>query len=595
MLTYLYDEESRNEENTPPPKFVDIWAKTFTYDFTKEDGRKIEAEDAYKDALALEEELNQEIEVQNQIEKECEAIHAISRIIESRIAYNKYLIDFMKNKPAENMQAYIKENYRRTLPLQKSGAVAKGLIIGAARDIEAYQRLKEYVETDVSNPLLLECLYDQILILFRQEQKETLAAQRDNPAFEFMSQKAMMEILKPFLSPLHASYEAYMLKENPSWNYFFERLDSFYKKTKTKLTHALNTYILLQDSPGELTDMSNDIDSYATNKLTQISKNINERHASCIIEINNSTKATSPFEPAPIGFQKTFEYNKFFKETFYELHSLSELLDKCQSGLDELVQAKHKIKTKKQKKTNAVPMGNNLELPNEAPVVIPEAVLLEQNIANNEADSKKQVFLEFLAQKQEELRLYKERVEAARQAKFDVTAERARLLREASNEPEVETKELQEHEVLQLCYVAKNLKHHRNTLEAIFQGTPVGFDDLNHMILALSPKTLIDPAQYQAFSLIDFHGSSHFAASIPNTHKIWAKVRNNDADPYYIEPSKMSTINSWRPHGTAHNKEILSHRAAKKCVMGLTLAGITPERIEEALSLKSEARAKAKP
>ena len=105
------------------------------------------------------------------------------------------------------------------------------------------------------------------------------------------------------------------------------------------------------------------------------------------------------------------------------------------------------------------------------------------------------------------------------------------------------------------------------------------YSELENVIKKLSHQ-LIKPHQYQNFKLI--HSGPHFTMYIPNTRELWEKV----TDGYQLIPRKMTTLNGWKGQYGQHHLDVLSPWAVERCEEAFKRAGITAERLQQALRSK---------
>lgn len=168
-----------------------------------------------------------------------------------------------------------------------------------------------------------------------------------------------------------------------------------------------------------------------------------------------------------------------------------------------------------------------------------------------------------------------------------------------------ESKEIQEFEALQLCYLFQNIRNHFDTLENLMSGFSLTFSELVNLVNAAS-KDLIEPQQYMCFNLIKQQGGSHFRAYIPNTRIDWKAAmekrraqdyivseenihtnkQNNNV--YVLTPSQMSRVFSWDHSREIHSGGPLSIKAIKRIRDGFLRSGITPERIRQAQKMQNQ-------
>jgi len=607
-LSEFSEEFIEAEDQDPRPlAFLTLWEK---------------ASRSKENAIAIQ----KEIECQQQAEKEFEAIQALNEIIENRISYNTELIHFLENGSKSDIENYLRQvlNHPPLNALDFSlpdvfQTCVKELQKGAQHDINQYQYFKEYVKENCLEPLFFEIFHDLVWLDLEIEGNEISEAVKTDPLHEHMYWKNILAILKSFLTPEYANYKAHML-QSVETSHFNMKLDSLLKKTKEKLDDLkkINNKILNKHfcmDADELFSLENDLN----NLSKKISDNqiLSDEKKTCLQEKKpKSLSNTRLADIKPGGAlrlhaepdkRKINEFFLFIKKSFYELKNISDLLNEHTRILSKGAQLEEKIEKAKKRKANsklhksapatAILRGNNLDPLEEAqhlPNIVEQPT--EENRVQQLTSAKdpSQLIEDFKREKNEALRRYKKEVKEKRQAKKALVIERKRLLEQNSRSPEVESKELQEHEISQLQYLAKNLKNHLNTLNSIFSDDSLNFKDLEYMVTALSPKALIDPEKLQSFKLINFSGGgSHFSVFIPNTYKIWTTVPDNQNDPYNIKRSDMSTINGWCSHGTAHDNEILRPDVVKRCADGLTRAGITPERIKEALSFSLKPKSPA--
>ncbi len=119
------------------------------------------------------------------------------------------------------------------------------------------------------------------------------------------------------------------------------------------------------------------------------------------------------------------------------------------------------------------------------------------------------------------------------------------------------------------------IKNHFQTFEKLFvKGTKCKLKDIHNLVNAMLSDSKM------TFKKIEYYDSS-FTAFVPNSKKLWDKNGDNN---YVFNRKGMSTINSREDRSQTHRKGMLTSFAQDRCVQGLTRAGITPQRMHEAVS-----------
>ncbi len=511
-------------------------------------------------------------------------------------------------------------------------------------DINLYKLMQYFMKNSLDNEYLCEFIYDTVLNRLITERSDTSVNKtKDNPELEDYHLKKITKLLKPFLNSGHEEFEKRFdfhqkLKQDPASAstklvkyskeliQILSNLNALRKKHCTSLTRDFQNYVeneLVQAEKG-LKDL-----------LQQA-----ETLPDLVCRIILNAEAQGMYQPTidnPNGLEipQQFKITKYCREIFYALNIMQNWLNDIDKKLREAINASLEWESAVKKVRGKPIIPLSLDIPNfgglRMMLPIPPEVLaiLENQARNAEAseqisgqkrketpeqgiiklkDEKRQAvqqdfrgdkflpqpdeeeqkalaeaaarLLEFKLKKEDELLKFQASVLEKRELKALQLQQRFELLRAALSEDETDigigdkTQELRDHEIEQLTFL---MGKQRNLPELIlnwFTGGDIKFSVFENMIKALS-KGMVD------FKPLDFHGSSHFSAYVPNTHKAWQKAVQSDLEqPYKMLFKQMTTVNSWKIHGGAHSDDILSVKARERCLKGLIRAGVTPERLK---------------
>ena len=558
--------------------------------------------------------------------EEAEVIEAVHRIIQDRIGFNSALLEFLKVESLENIQKYCNESLKMAYSsLKPMGDTLRVHLYSAAiEDLNLYKLLQYFVKTSLDNAYLFEFIYDNAINRCLTERANTSVNKaKDNPELEEYHLKKIAKLLKPFLHPGHEEFEKrFELHLNGKHDSVTASKKLVkYSKEMMQIIEKLNLRRKLHEK-----SLTKDFQISLERDLVQAEAGLKELLQNSITlptvveKVISLAKSQGEYQPTPenpsgLEIPQIFKVTKYCREIFHALNFLHNWLNTIDKILEEAIAAAREWELAIQKVRGKPIIPLSLDIPNfgglRMMIPIPPEVLEILNKKANEVQASEHTessekdseisdqaiiklkddsqdrthveaaakLLEFKLKKEDELIRYQASVLEKRELKAYELQQRAKLLKDALieevfEEDFEEVKELQEYEALQLNYLMEQQKNLSELISDWFNGGAIKFSVFENMIKQIS-KGIIE------FKPLEFQGSSHFSAYLPNSHKVWHL-------PSKLLFKQMSTVNSWKNHGAAHNSGVLSDIAAKRCLKGLIRAGITPERLKLATEKASK-------
>jgi len=617
---------------------LETWKKIFkTRRLLKGERPGIAAEEAEKDALTCSIELEQEVkrlaDLETKPERETAALQKVLEICENRIADNEGLIEFIETSSQDEADAEIKRRFfsKSSISAERCGSLIPGLMAGARNDIEFYQIIKKLLSMCVSHEYLIEYLYSGIYIRSEEQKQLTVAegnkVDNTNPEFEFYHYRALLKILKPFLSPAyeefhkvhvnHDTFRGIKLNERFTFNLdyakscsevlsrFESRLEferslsapenSSFKEQAQELRQAIETISRETKAVVERLKPSNEeadrqaSSSQASKAPPAKTKRVSDFQAEKKQKMDAKQNDTETQNGENL---EMFDITVTLKKGFFLLWSIKQSVAELEEELSlvmESVRFEAALQTKYERSITAVPgllsAGGEAEkkMSTSSSSALdstskPEEGTTEGASPPRKSSEEEKLKQERLAHKralQEKVEAHREkmaqkRAEAKEQLQSRIRMIRKRGLDQIDVKEEVETT-LQAFEVDQLMYLDDLMsKDHFLTLENLSNKRE---------------ETLFDPNLKALVGVVkgrtEFLGSSHFEILVPNTRRPWPI--NPKTGVYDVETIPLVRRVSWlhRIEG-GHSRPLLKPRAKSRCEAVMQTGGLTPARFEAA-------------
>ncbi|MBP9764043.1 MAG: hypothetical protein KBD03_01850 [Gammaproteobacteria bacterium] len=540
---------------------------------------------------------------QRHIQQECQAIEHVKAIIEARLEYKSFYLDWlMKEKPytmtPENFyNIFINKAAfdKQILPKGVTKLFFLTQFMETAKEnfrdeIRVYKYMIEKIQN--KTPYLLEGLFRDATscdaVRSTAAFYSRVSKQWNHEAMELKYFRKMVEILSPYLT---SESKFYLQKTSR-----LDRTTSGYEidiKLGEKMCHEIKTNIdsILKSSIKHSKQESQQQYAEELNSRTKkILKEIKSLSAEALLlqeEVKEKATAASQ-ENVRFDLQKDMALYSRLRNNFDKIYYVHLQVNELENLLKKpsLAKTNHKQKTTvlhdSASASSSCPVSESgssssstsnsaQEVPTFAEIPqINDIVVQTAEQSSEQKLQEKEVVQQFIRQKQEQLRLWKQMVIERR----DQRLREQQIVSE--NIGKIDSKEKTEmtpQHAKQLLALVQNLNSDQELFDSFFKSDDackpinVHYRDIKRFVGKLQ-------------GTIEQEGTSHFRLHFPNTYRIWQQQEEAPNILAYVDiPETIG--GGFRPHGSeewTRSAHFLFARTLEK-------SGITPKRIEEAQRL----------